>query len=114
MLSLGISRTLLIKFGIIELTALTFLIMAIAIISRLVLYWLVGRTGLGKFLFERPDWAHPPAPGTATSSCRSARPSSFTIATDEIGPGYDISTLAFSAETHQKSLATPNIARNSR
>ena len=25
--------------------------------------WIVQRTGFGKFLFERPDWAH--LPGTA-------------------------------------------------
>ena len=36
--------------------------MAVAIISPLVLYWIVQRTGLGKFLFERPAWAH--LPGT--------------------------------------------------
>jgi uncharacterized membrane protein YcfT len=28
----------------------------------LVLYWLIQVTGWGKFLFERPDWAH--LPGT--------------------------------------------------
>ncbi|MGV8833008.1 MAG: acyltransferase family protein [Devosia sp.] len=61
-LPMGISRTVLIKLGVVEPTLLTFLIMTIAIISPLVLYWLVQRTGFGKFLFERPDWAH--LPGT--------------------------------------------------
>jgi len=61
-LPMGIARTLLIKFGVIEPTLLTFLTMAIAIVSPLVLYWIVERTGLGKFLFERPVWAH--LPGT--------------------------------------------------
>ena len=59
-LPMGISRTVLIKFGVLEPTLLTFLIMAIAITTPLMLYWLVLRTGQGKFLFERPDWAHLP------------------------------------------------------
>tara|TARA_R110002124_G_scaffold63350_48_gene173648 strand:+ start:41389 stop:42462 length:1074 start_codon:yes stop_codon:yes gene_type:complete len=61
-LPLGISRTLLIRFGLIEPTMLTALTMAIAIVSPLVFYALVKRTGMGNFLFERPDWAH--LPGT--------------------------------------------------
>lgn len=62
-LPMGIARTLLIKFGVLEPTLLTFITMAVAITSPLVLYWLVQRTGFGKFLFERPRWAH--LPGTA-------------------------------------------------
>jgi len=61
-LPLGISRTVLIKLGLLEPTMLTALTMAIAIVSPLVLYALVKRTGMGNFLFERPDWAH--LPGT--------------------------------------------------
>lgn len=62
-LPLGIARTVLIRLGLVEPTLLTGLTMAIAIGAPLVLYWLVERTGLGKFLFERPAWAH--LPGTA-------------------------------------------------
>ena len=62
-LPMGIARTVLIKLGIDEPTVLSLLIMAISIISPLVLYWIVQRTGVGKFLFERPAWAH--LPGTA-------------------------------------------------
>jgi len=57
-LPLGISRTVLIKLGVIEPTALSLLTMAVAIVSPLILYWIVQRTGFGKFLFERPAWAH--------------------------------------------------------
>ena len=59
-LPMGIARTLLIAIGLREPTLLTLLTMAVAIVSPLVLYWLVQRTGLGKFLFERPHWAHLP------------------------------------------------------
>ncbi|WP_193335384.1 acyltransferase family protein [Devosia beringensis] len=62
-LPMGVARTLLIKLGLLEPTLLTLLTMAIAIIAPLVLYWLVERTGLGKFLFERPGWAHLPGTG---------------------------------------------------
>ncbi len=57
-LPLGISRTVLIRLGIDEPTTLSLLTMAIAIVSPLVLYWIVLRTGLGLWLFERPAWAH--------------------------------------------------------
>ncbi len=61
-LPMGISRTLLIKLGVDEPTVLSLAIMTISIISPLLLYWLVLRTGFGLFLFERPAWAH--LPGT--------------------------------------------------
>ena len=64
-LPMGIARTVLIKLGFIEPTLLSLAIMAIAIISPLILYWLVLRTGWGGFLFERPVWAH--LPGTSGS-----------------------------------------------
>jgi uncharacterized membrane protein YcfT len=62
-LPMGISRTLLIKLGVDEPTVLSLTIMAISIASPLILYWLVQRIGFGRFLFERPDWAH--LPGTS-------------------------------------------------
>lgn len=61
-LPMGIARTLLIKLGMVEPTMLSLAIMAIAIISPLILYWIVQRIGFGRFLFERPGWAH--LPGT--------------------------------------------------
>jgi len=59
-LPMGISRTLLIKFGVVEPTVLSLTILVISITSPLVLYWIVQRIGFGRFLFERPDWAHLP------------------------------------------------------
>jgi uncharacterized membrane protein YcfT len=64
-LPMGISRTVLIKLGLDEPTTLTLLTMAIAIVSPLVLYWMIQRVGFGLFLFERPAWAH--LPGTQGS-----------------------------------------------
>jgi uncharacterized membrane protein YcfT len=65
-LPMGVSRTLLIKLGMDDPTVLSLAIMAIAIVSPLVLYWIVQRFGYGMFLFERPAWAH--LPGTAKPS----------------------------------------------
>jgi len=64
-LPMGIARTVLIKLGVDEPTVLSLAIMAISIISPLVLYWIVERVGFGRFLFERPAWAH--LPGTSSA-----------------------------------------------
>lgn len=64
-LPMGIARTLLIRFDVVEPTLLSVLTMVIAIASPLVLYWMVQQTGIGRFLFERPTWAH--LPGTPGS-----------------------------------------------
>jgi uncharacterized membrane protein YcfT len=62
-LPMAVSRTVLLKLGIITDTGLlSTIVMAIAVISPLILYWLIQLTGWGKFLFERPAWAH--LPGT--------------------------------------------------
>jgi uncharacterized membrane protein YcfT len=62
-LPMGIARTLLLAVGIEEPNLVSLIIMAVAIISPLVLWWITEKVGFGKFLFERPSWAH--LPGTA-------------------------------------------------
>lgn len=74
-LPMGIARTILIKVGIDEPTLLSLATMAIAIVSPLVLYWIVQRVGFGHFLFERPAWAH--LPGTY----RGAKPTNKPVST---------------------------------
>ena len=61
-LPMGIGRTILLRLGIEEPNLLSLLTMAVAIGSPLILWWLTERTGMGRFLFERPSWAH--LPGT--------------------------------------------------
>ena len=63
---MGSFRTILLRFvpqidaGIASLACLI-----VAVVCPLILYWIIGKTGLGKFLFERPAWAHlPGAPGS--------------------------------------------------
>jgi len=60
-LPMAITRTVLLKVGVITDTSLlSTIVFAAAVICPLILYWLIERTGQGRFLFERPDWAHLP------------------------------------------------------
>ncbi|HTM76277.1 MAG TPA: acyltransferase family protein [Devosia sp.] len=62
-LPMGIVRTMLLKLDIItDVSAVSIITMIVAVAGPVILYWLVERTGWGKFLFERPAWAH--IPGT--------------------------------------------------
>jgi uncharacterized membrane protein YcfT len=60
------SRTLLLKTGLItDVSIVSIMVTSIALLFPLVLYWLIQKTGWGRFLFERPAWAH--IPGTPGS-----------------------------------------------
>lgn len=74
-LPMAVTRTVLLKLGIISDTGLlSTIVMLVAVISPLILYWLIQRTGWGKFLFERPAWAHiPGTPGARRSDPAPAR-----------------------------------------
>ncbi|MBU1314598.1 MAG: acyltransferase family protein [Alphaproteobacteria bacterium] len=61
-LPMGIARSLLLALGIEEPNLVSLVIMAAAITSPLVLWWITKKLGFGRFLFERPGWAH--LPGT--------------------------------------------------
>lgn len=63
---MGVTRLILVKLGFITDTGLlSFIVLTSALISPLVLYVIIQKTGWGKFLFERPQWAH--LPGTPGS-----------------------------------------------
>lgn len=63
---MAVLRVVLLKLDLVSDTGLFSLIVLVgATLSPLVLYALVQKTGFGKFLFERPAWAH--IPGTAGS-----------------------------------------------
>lgn len=67
------SRVLLLRLNLVEnINILSTIVYAIALVSPLVLYWFIQKTGFGKFLFERPAWAH--LPGTPGSRSHVARP----------------------------------------
>jgi uncharacterized membrane protein YcfT len=63
------SRTLMLRTGLIDdVSTASIVVMTIALVSPLALYWMIRRTGWGRFLFERPGWAH--IPGTPGSRSR--------------------------------------------
>ncbi len=64
-LPMGVSREILLRVGIVDTGVLSAIVLLVAIVSPLILYWLVQKTGWGKFLFTRPAWAH--IPGTPGS-----------------------------------------------
>lgn len=65
-LPMGITRTILLRIGVDEPNIVSLITMVVAISAPLVLWWMVQKTGFGRFLFERPAWAHVPAAATAT------------------------------------------------
>jgi uncharacterized membrane protein YcfT len=68
-LPMGLTRTILLKLGIEEVNVLSLLTMGVAITTPLVLWWLTERLRFGRWLFDRPTWAHLPG-----SPRRSAEP----------------------------------------
>ncbi len=57
-LPMAVSRTILLKTGIIpDIGTVALLVTLAGILGPIVLYALIQWTGYGKFLFERPDWA---------------------------------------------------------
>lgn len=64
-LPMGIARIALLRLGIEEPNLVSVLAMVAAITAPLVLWWIVQKVGFGRFLFERPSWAHLPGTGRA-------------------------------------------------
>lgn len=71
-LPMGIARTLLLAAGIEEVNLVSLLTMVVAITAPLLLWATVHKIGFGKFLFERPAWAH--VPGTSNRANTKAVP----------------------------------------
>ncbi len=66
------TRVVLMKLGFVQDAGiLSTIVMLVALTSPLVLYWLIRTTGWGRFLFERPAWAH--LPGTPDSRSYEAK-----------------------------------------
>ena len=56
-LPMAVSRTVLLKFGIIpDIGAVSLIVTACGVLGPLVLFWIV-RNRFGHFLFHRPEWA---------------------------------------------------------
>jgi uncharacterized membrane protein YcfT len=55
---MGLARILLLKLGLLDTGTTSLIVTAIAAVSPMILFWIVGRTGIGWFLFRRPAWAY--------------------------------------------------------
>lgn len=67
-LPMGVVRIALLRFGVDEPNLVSLITMVAAIATPLVLWWMVQKIGFGKFLFERPTWAHLPGTGPARAA----------------------------------------------
>lgn len=55
---MAVSRTVLLKLGIIsDIGTISVIVTAAGVIAPLVLWWLIQKSGYGRFLFVRPAWA---------------------------------------------------------
>jgi uncharacterized membrane protein YcfT len=55
---MGITRVILLKLGFLDTGTTSLVVNIVAVISPMILYWLIEKTGIGLFLFKRPEWAY--------------------------------------------------------
>lgn len=55
---MGVARIVLLKLGILDIGTVSLVVTAVAVVSPMILYWIIQKTGLGGFLFKRPAWAY--------------------------------------------------------
>lgn len=55
---MGVARIILLKLGILDIGTVSLVVTAVAVVSPMILYWIIQKTGLGGFLFKRPAWAY--------------------------------------------------------
>ncbi len=56
---MAVSRTILLKLGIIQdAGVISLIVTCVATISPVILFWLINKVGYGHFLFKRPAWAY--------------------------------------------------------
>ncbi|MTI44346.1 acyltransferase [Roseibium hamelinense] len=55
---MGVARIVLLKLGVLDTGTVSLLVTVIAVISPMILYWMIRKTGFGGFLFRRPQRAY--------------------------------------------------------
>ena len=55
---MGVSRVILLKLGILDIGTVSLIVTIVSVISPMILFWIIRKTGLGWFLFKRPQWAY--------------------------------------------------------
>jgi len=55
---MAVSRIVLLKLGGLDIGTISLIVTITAVVSPMILYWMIQKTGLGWFLFKRPQWAY--------------------------------------------------------
>jgi uncharacterized membrane protein YcfT len=55
---MGVSRVILLKLGVLDIGTVSLIVTTVSVLSPMILFWMIRKTGLGWFLFKRPEWAH--------------------------------------------------------
>ncbi len=55
---MGVTRVVLLKLGILDIGTTSLIVTLVASVSPMILFWMIRKTGLGWFLFKRPEWAY--------------------------------------------------------
>lgn len=69
---MGLTRVILIEFGLLDPNISAPAITVIAVVSPMILFWMIGKTGIGWFLFRRPGWAYLNGAGLKRGSAQPA------------------------------------------
>lgn len=55
---MAVTRIVLLELGILGTGTASLVVTIVAVVSPMILFWMIGKTGIGGFLFKRPDWAY--------------------------------------------------------
>jgi len=55
---MDVTRVILLKLGILDIGTTSLIVTLVASVSPMILFWLIGKTNIGWFLFRRPHWAY--------------------------------------------------------
>jgi len=55
---MAVSRIVLLKLGILDIGTTSLIVTITAVVSPMILLWLINKVGFGQFLFTRPRWAY--------------------------------------------------------
>jgi uncharacterized membrane protein YcfT len=55
---MAVTRVVLLKLGLMDTGTTSLIVTVVAVICPMILFWLIGKTGYGRFLFRRPQWAY--------------------------------------------------------
>ncbi|MCK7615268.1 acyltransferase family protein [Roseibium sediminicola] len=55
---MGVTRVTLLKLGFLDIGTMSLIVTLVAAVSPMILFWIIQRTNMLRFLFRRPQWAY--------------------------------------------------------